>query len=68
MGLYWEHNFGFNYLSPAVPEADRILFQRRLETTITSYVDQLYNVARSNLANLITKSTGSAGAPRFFCI
>lgn len=57
MGLYWEHNLGFNFTSPAVPESDRNAFQRRLETTISSYVDQLYNLARSNLSDLITNGT-----------
>lgn len=54
LGLYWEHNFGFSNTSPAINEFDRSMFQRRLEATFTSYVDQLYNLARSNLSNLIT--------------
>ncbi len=54
LGLYWEHNFGFSFASPTVNESERNAFQRRQELTITSYVDQLYNLALSNLSNLIT--------------
>ncbi|MGG9964308.1 T9SS type A sorting domain-containing protein [Ferruginibacter sp. SUN106] len=63
LGMYWEHDFGF---AGNVSLIERNLYQRRLEATISSYVDQLYNLSRSNLSNLITKSTGSAGLPRFF--
>ena len=51
LGLYWEHDFGFG---GNVSQTERDAFERRLEVTITSYVDQLYNLARSNLSDLIT--------------
>ena len=60
LGLYWEHDFGF---AGTVSLAERNAFQRRLEITFTSYVDQLFTLARSNLANLITNNNGST---RFF--
>jgi len=68
LGMYWEHNFGFSNFSPSpnVTESWRNAFQRRLENTITSYVDQLYNLSESNLSNLITKTSGVGGLPRFF--
>lgn len=60
LGLYWEHSLGGG---GNVGIAERNAFQRRLETTITSYSDQLYNLAKSNLGNLITNTSGK---PRFF--
>ncbi len=61
IGLFWEHSLGFD---GNVPLGDRDGFQRRLEVTIASYVDQLYTLAKNNLANLITNS--SPGSKRFF--
>jgi alpha-mannosidase len=60
LGLYWEHSLGGG---GNVGIAERNAFQRRLETTITLYADQLYDLAKSNLGNLITNNTGK---PRFF--
>ncbi|GAB2831138.1 T9SS type A sorting domain-containing protein [Ferruginibacter profundus] len=65
LGLYWEHDFGFNGVSgSSVSFSERNAFQRRLETTISSYVNQLYNLARSNLSDLITNQIPST--TRFF--
>jgi alpha-mannosidase len=64
LGLYWEHSLGFGYISN-VPEMERIAFQIRLETSLSYYVDQLHNIAFTNLSNLITKDNNSTG-PRFF--
>jgi alpha-mannosidase len=60
MGLFWEHSLGSG---GNVGLVERNAFQRRLETTITSYADQLYNLSKSNLANLITNNSGNQ---RFF--
>jgi alpha-mannosidase len=60
LGLYWEHSLGGG---GNVGIAERNAFQRRLETTITSYVDQLYNLAKSNLGNLVANNSGRQ---RFF--
>jgi alpha-mannosidase len=64
IGLYWEHSLGFDNGSIVLDE--RNMFQRRLEASFSSYVDQLYDLAKSNLGNLITKTTGASGPPRFF--
>jgi alpha-mannosidase len=60
VGLYWEHGFGgFG----VVTNAERAAWERRLEGTFSSYVDQLYNLARANLANQVKKSFSNK---RFF--
>lgn len=60
LSLYWEHSLGFEL---AVNFANRYVFQTRLENTFSSYVDQLYTLAQSNLGNLITNGSGN---PRFY--
>jgi alpha-mannosidase len=60
LGLYWEHGF---VDGGSVGIAQRNAFQRRLEVTITSYADQLYDLAKSNLGNLVTNNSGKQ---RFF--
>jgi alpha-mannosidase len=60
LGIYWEHDLGF---AGNVSLEERNAFQRRLETSISAYTDQLYNLAKSNLGNIITNN---AGNPRFF--
>ncbi|WP_462254034.1 glycosyl hydrolase-related protein [Ferruginibacter sp.] len=60
LGLYWEHDFGF---AGTVSLEERNAFQRRLETSFSSYTDQLYNLAKNNLGNLITNSSANI---RFF--
>jgi alpha-mannosidase len=60
LGLYWEHDLGF---AGFVTLEQRNAFQRRLENSITAYTDQLFNLAKSNLGNLINNNTG---AERFF--
>ncbi|MBS1509640.1 MAG: T9SS type A sorting domain-containing protein [Bacteroidetes bacterium] len=62
LGLYWEHDFGFT--GPTITLDERNAFERRLETTITSYVTQLYNLSRSNLSDLITSD--APANERFF--
>jgi alpha-mannosidase len=56
LGLYWEHSLNF---TSAVPFSERFVFQKRLESVFSSYVDQLYALAQSNLDNLVTNSTGN---------
>lgn len=65
LGLYWEHSLGFGFIS-SIPNAnfERNAFQRRLQTTFSSYTDQLYNLAQSNLTSLITNDV--PGSNRFF--
>lgn len=60
LGLFWEHSMGGG---GNIGLVERNAFQRRLETTITAYVDQLYDLSKSNLGNLITNNSGK---PRFF--
>ena len=56
IGLYWEHSLGFGNGGVALEE--RNAFQRRLETDISGYVDALYNLAKKNLALLVTNGLG----------
>ncbi|MGC4100623.1 T9SS type A sorting domain-containing protein [Ferruginibacter sp.] len=52
LGLFWEHDFGF--AGPSISLDERNAYQRKLDTTITLYVNQLYNLSLTNLSNLIT--------------
>lgn len=61
LGLYWEHAFGW---AGNLSLEERNAFERRQEITISSYVNQLYTLAKSNLANLISKDV--PGSNRFF--
>ncbi len=61
LGLYWEHDFEGN--GPAVTNDERTAWQRRMEQNFTGYVNQLYTLAMSNLANQITKTSSNQ---RFF--
>ncbi len=61
LGLYWEHNFGFN--GPGVTNDERLAWQRRMQQDFSNYVDQLYILAKTNLANQIKDSTSNE---RFF--
>ncbi len=56
LGLYWEHSLNFEL---AVPFSGRFVFQNRLESVFSSYVNQLYTLAQSNLGNLITNGTAN---------
>ena len=51
LGLYWEHDFGGN--GPGVTNDERAAWQRRMQQSFSNYVDQLYNLAKANLANQI---------------
>ncbi len=61
LGLYWEHSMGFS--NGSVNIGTRTDFQRRLETTFSTYVNDLFDLAKLNLADLITNSSGKQ---RFF--
>jgi alpha-mannosidase len=61
ISLFWEHSLGFE--TGGVGLSERSDFQRRLETTFSSYVDELYTLAKSNLADLVRNPTAK---PRFF--
>lgn len=63
MGLFWEHSLGSQ---GNVVFSERNDFQRRLELSISNYTNQLYDLAKSNLANLISKPTSSGALPTFF--
>ena len=61
LGLYWEHNFEGN--GPAVSNPLRAAWQKRMQQSFTRYVDQLYSLSLTNLANQIKKSSTNK---RFF--
>lgn len=52
-GLYYEHNWTAD---GAVSRTDRANWQRRIESEITNYVDQLHEDARSSLGTYISRS------------
>jgi len=62
LGLYWEHNFGMVNKSGA-SIAQRLNWQRRLDSEIRSYVDTLTSDAVNALGGMIRKSGNNA---RFF--
>ena len=61
LGLFWEHNFGGN--APAVSNARRVAWERRVQQDFSDYVDQLYTLSLANLANQVKNATGNK---RFF--
>jgi alpha-mannosidase len=61
LGLYWEHDFGGN--GPMVSNDERAAWQKRMEQNFTGYVNQLYTLALTNLANQVNKASGNK---RFF--
>ncbi len=61
VGVYWEHDFGGD--GPIVPNDERIAWERRMQENFTGYVDQLYNLAKTNLANQVSKASTNT---RFF--
>ncbi|MEO8765465.1 MAG: T9SS type A sorting domain-containing protein [Ginsengibacter sp.] len=61
IGIYWEHNFEGN--GPAVSNALRAAWQKKIQQSFTRYVDQLYTLALSKLAGQIIKVSSNQ---RFF--
>jgi alpha-mannosidase len=61
LGLYWEHDFGGN--GPSVTNDERAAWERRQQQNFSNYVDQLYTLAKANLANQIKLSSSNQ---RFF--
>ena len=61
IGIYWEHNFIGN--GPAVSNPVRAAWLKRVQQSFTRYVDQLYSLSITNLANQIKKSSTNK---RFF--
>ncbi len=55
LGLYWEHNFGM-VGPPSGLVQERINWQKRLDSEIQTYVNNLLNDSRSSLGGLIQKS------------
>jgi alpha-mannosidase len=55
VGIYWEHNFEGN--GPAVSNSLRAAWEKRMQQSFTRYVDQLYSLSLTNLANQILKSS-----------
>jgi alpha-mannosidase len=62
MGLYYEHNFGFEQGTNTFVQ--RNAFQRRQQKSITDYVDSLYNLSKAKLGYYITQGLGAN--TRFF--
>ena len=60
LGLYFEHDWTAD---GPVPRSQRAAWSRRVEHEITSYVDKLYDDARTELGKQISRSTGNE---RFF--
>jgi alpha-mannosidase len=60
-GQYWEHDM-VNSI-PGVTDAQRVTFQRKVATGISSYVDGLYSKASSTFAGMIP---AAAGKTRFY--
>ncbi len=56
VGLYWEHDFG------GLTD-ERIAWEIRQQQTFSSYVNQLYDLAKANLANQVKKVSANQ---RFF--
>ena len=61
LGLYWEHNFGS--VGPGATMDERTAWQIKQQQAFSDYVDQLYTLAKANLANEI--KSGSTNQ-RFF--
>ncbi len=61
LGIYWEHSF--SSVGPGVTADERVAWEIRQQQTFSDYVDQLYTLAKSNLASQIKQ--GSANQ-RFF--
>ncbi len=55
-GQYWEHDMVNG--TPAVTDAQRVTFQRKVATGIASYVDSLYSQAASTFAGMIPAVSG----------
>ncbi len=55
-GQYWEHDM-VNSI-PGVTDAQRVTFQRKVATGITSYVDSLYSKASISFAGMIPAASG----------
>ncbi len=53
LGLYWEHDFGGN--GTGVTSDERVAWEIRMQQTFSSYVNQLYDLAKANLANQVKK-------------
>jgi alpha-mannosidase len=51
LGLYWEHGFGGS--GPGVTNDERAAWERRMQQNFSDYVDQLYTLAKANLANQV---------------
>ncbi len=51
VGIYWEHDFG-GY-GPGVTNDERSTWERRMQQNFSDYVDQLYTLAKANLANQV---------------
>jgi alpha-mannosidase len=60
-GQYWEHDMVNG--TPAVSDAQRVVFQRKVATGIASYVDSLYSSAAKAFAGMIP---AVAGKTRFY--
>lgn len=61
LGLFWEHDFGGN--GPGVANDERLAWQRRMQQSFSNYVDQLYILAKTNLASQVKDD---ASNERFF--
>ncbi len=62
LGLYYEHNFGFEQGTNTFVQ--RNAFQRTRQKSFSDYVDSLYNLSKANLSYYITQGLGSN--PRFY--
>lgn len=51
LGLFWEHDFGGS--GPGVTNDERAAWERRMQQSFSDYVDQLYTLAKANLASQI---------------
>ncbi|MEO8764721.1 MAG: T9SS type A sorting domain-containing protein [Ginsengibacter sp.] len=61
LGAYWEHNFEGN--GPNVTNDKRAAWEKKMQQNFTGYVNQLYALSLSRLANQITKTSANK---RFF--
>jgi len=61
LGLYWEHDFGF--VGPGATIDERTAWQIRQQQAFSDYVDQLYTLAKANLASQVKQNSTNQ---RFF--